>query len=188
MISKDAIVQWLDIDRQTSKKGTVAELFQSYSDKATVVPDFGSEISLEKSNIKIQDWTGWSNILKIKRINVFPENIEWYKLNVNEKEIIVDNRSLVPIYDGDDHFIHGFHGEIKYSYTLTNPAMISSGYVRIRSDIESGQFFTGLIKLFHESCEVGFEIYTKSKFYNANSFHLYGSEDIITVGNKNLYK
>lgn len=184
MIHGSSIVKCIDINHQAIYNDSVSKLFQSYIERVVKEKDGLIEAIYftEMDNVKITDWTGWTNIICIKKIS--PAN-QWSRITSSNKCIIVESDSLIPIYHSDDN-ISGFHGEIKYSYTLMKADMITPMKCMMRI-VNDENPFQEVIEATCTAPGAGYEIYTRSKFYNANGFHLFGSDNIPN-SDKKLYK
>lgn len=203
MIHSKTKVQWADVNRSDVQSGPISLLFQSFTFKASR-SGFTEIIQFtDDDNVKITDWTGWTNILCIKKIatsisipeqprdhhTIYVQDTLWHKLISGNKEIIISKNATIPIYKPTEA-ISGFHGEIKYPYVIKYPFDIKSGeLIRILDIDDNTPAGFGEVNINPCSgCQFGYEIYTKSKFFNANDFHLFGSEGSIKLDGSSNYK
>ena len=141
MISKDTRITALDLNDGEPFYGTIDELFIKYADIA--YPAYlGQAISFK--NVKIQDWTGWTELTKIQKTNS-PEEFCWYKVGASEDiqgdsniyqitfpYIKMTHYQEILLYNDND-IQRGFHGEVKYRYSVLCPIFEDlSGKLRIR--------------------------------------------------------
>lgn len=187
MINGENKIHILDIDRNENIHDTIDQVFKRYIHKATI-SESGQIISFKDDNVKISDWTGWTQLLSIKRIKTNPD---WYKIEMikSENEIIIDTNHLLPIYNSFITKI-GFHGEVKYKYTLLPANELSSlyeRYIRMRgledTDGRIIQFdqiksVSNVDSILNEN--YGYIIETKSKFFNCNYYHLSTETEVKT--------
>lgn len=82
-------------------------LFRFDHDKTAMFP---------KANLYIRDALGWANIYRIKVISFLHLDFNPIIIKTKTSSVIVNNEILIPVYT--NNIIRGFHGEIKYSYTL----------------------------------------------------------------------
>jgi hypothetical protein len=130
--------------------------------------------------VKTTDWFGWTDIISIRR----HENIEkWISVQAANQRIELTNETLIPVYDYNNPSI-GFHGERKYPYTIKQVKdVLPSDSVQIRrgKDYKNMDIkFTPItiLKCVDKSYRYGYEIITKSGFFNANNIHIYGKDVI----------
>lgn len=184
MIHPSTQIQYLDIKTGEAKYKSVEEFYQEYCHKATVawkskVFDI-SLIDFSKDDLlKITDSFGWTDILSIAKIPFMHEIDSWYKIDGGDKSILVSSCEYVPTYNIRCPKI-GFHGEVKYNYTLKTPNEIKADdYLRLYrgkdnngSIIEFADSITS--KPIDDKYDYGFSIMTKSRFFNANRIHMFG--------------
>lgn len=185
MLFKNTRIQLLDISNKVSIDDTIGNVFSKYFIKSD---ELGS-IDFNDMNVKISDWTGWTQLLQIRRIE--NKDIKFLHLHSTEN----DKLERTSIYLTEDHIIpsyslntmNGFHGEVKYSYEMKyvmddNITMrvfdLSKMNWQAFKDMNTGDII---------SDNYGYEIYTKSGFYNANNLHLLSSDARMEDG-KNLFK
>lgn len=212
MINGSVTIQWLDIDHRTANNTTVRELFKTYSDKMLPCKDpceyeirFGKDLPA----VKIRDLFGWSRLLCIKKKYIYDAPEKWNSLETHcsgsgNSKIVLTNDSIIPVYDEQLHSSVGFHGERKYGYIIRSINMMrNQDRIRVLNKISNQlgggtkvEFVTGTIssansdEYFIDEC--GYEIYTKSGFYNASQigkckYHLFASEGKVN-GNNIKYK
>lgn len=182
MISGKTMMVWLEPESQRCTHDTVDKLFQSFADRMRGTTD-GSCIDFESEDPKVllQDLNGWTELYKIIRHEKINPD-EWVDV-ISAKDgrlITLSKFELIPVYT--DETREGFHGEQKYRYHLKNPAkIISTDRLRIKEASSLAGLET-LIPIYVDKsgCEdtCGYNFVTRSHFYNANTFHLYGAEEI----------
>lgn len=207
MINGNVKIQWLDINNKTSNTTRVKELFKTYSDYMKPGEDpYEYEMTFGKDrNIQIRDLFGWSRVLCIKKRYIGDDPEKWNLLETFDNDkIILSKDSIIPLYDVKLDTSIGFHGEIKYGYKIRSIHMIQDDErIRILNKISSQlgggtrvefdkAIALGIKSDSHRIDEYGYEIYTKSGFYNASHigdcrFHLFASENKKN-GNKIRYK
>lgn len=184
-------VQYIDIKNGQPRYKNINELYQEYSYKVTNISNNISEIDFTNENVKITELFGWTQLLNIRKI-IYDNPINWVEIKAANKFIDVSYDELIPIYKIDDSII-GFHGEVKYKYNLKHyHEIINDDYIRIyRGKDNNNQFieFT-LPEINNTSSNIsyGYEIITKSRFFNGNDIHLYSSDIFITENNSKSYK
>lgn len=168
-------VQWIDVKSQQVFTDTIDKMFQMYSLKAKD-NDNESEIILD-SIVKVTDWYGWTDVVSIKRIECC---IVWKHIYAATKSVVLSNNTTIPVYE-DDSSYKGFHGETKYNHIIKSLCDIRSGdMIRIRRGIDdygNEVEFANVELLQNKECipteNYGYEIVTKSGFFNANNIHLF---------------
>lgn len=191
----NSIIHILDIDSSESIQDTISHIFWKYGYKVQREPGFVNSIDFSEMNIKIKDWTGWTQLLKIRECEAEP--FDWIGLeptDPNIKKFIQLKDCNIALYDKDTS-THGFHGEVKYKYTIRDYQYLKNqDKVTMRILVpyqEQWQMFMDMkvlhISRFFAPELVGYEIYTKSGFYNANGFHLCSS-DAKAEDEKDLWK
>lgn len=215
MINGRVEIQWLDVNSKISITTTVKDLFKRYSD--FMVPGenpYEPEIRFNKKrnpDLKVRDLFGWSKVLCIKKKYISDDPDKWCILKPNYysvSEIVLTNDSLVPIYSvhGEEECLdesNGYHGATLYGYRVRSVQMTSDkDRIRVMSSMHDTvgegcreRFYKINVLSLGEDTridEYGYEIYTKSGFYNASyngdcKFHLFASENKIN-GNKIMYK
>lgn len=193
MIHSNTKVQYMDVKRQQVFTDTIGRMFQRYSLNAEVGTDIHTIIFNPEINvIKITDMTGWTDVKAIRKIN---KPISWTVLGVASiNQITLTEDTLIPIYNPNAP-TQGFHGETKYPYVRKVVSDICDGdMIRVRrgtdesgNDIEFTPIsFTGLVfGLDKGELDWGYEIETKSGFFNADNIHLLADGKIVD-DNKSL--
>lgn len=183
MIHPDTPIRWLGIYDQTVHNTTIADLYRKYIERShptDVLGDVNFITFDEERYVKIQDWYGWTDIISIERHSNIPLR-SWRDVSLfydHHRKIRVTSDELIPVYE-QERAMRGFHGEIKYPYILKRSKDLEiDDRLRIRdvdypvrtefSLIQSNEVPNG-------DKDYGYRIITKSRFYNANGFHLYGS-------------
>ncbi len=185
MIYPTTKIQWLDFKEQLPFEESIQEMFQKYSHMFYRMKDndYNLDTILFDQFIKVKDLTGWTDLISIKRIEK-TKGVKWFNLRAmgSYENIIVSEDELIPIYIINDHMV-GFHGEVKYSYILMNPEKIpldDNHKLRMHELTHLDLDFIPL-SISHYSCtniNYGYELITKSRFFNGNNIHLYGSDEI----------
>lgn len=183
MIHPSTLIHWIDINSEEVVEDTISSLFQKYSYLREDGNNKISTIDFSRINVKIQDLTGWTKIKLVKLFNV--EKIDWYRIEIADKSIVISGDALIPIYDNLKPE-RGFHGEIKYPYTFKNPGKIFPCdnlrlYRGILNDneIEFASPSTILNLGLYDNA-YGYEVITQSRFFNANRIHMFG-DDMLTI-------
>lgn len=183
MIHGIAKIQWLDINDQEFGTSPVAKFFQKYSVKSKRISDDEEVITFDKSdNVKITDWTGWTEVQAIHKIKNTDRS--WRIIRVGKLSLMVSEDATIPVYSSTR--IVGFHGENKYPYIVREVKDLAEGHVVriLDQSIEAiGKDGLAHVELdpnpyLCDDTMYGFEIITRSKFFNANKFHMYGGYTI----------
>lgn len=173
-------IRWIDTNKQRSTSNSVKILFQAYAHMAKELKKDYYRIEFNDDSVKITDWYGWSTITAINRIK--PEKqIDWFGLSIANQGIVVSRETVIPIYD-EDNPMKGFHGEVKYPYILKDINSINQyDKIRIRNGMIGDmmvEFSNANIKYCNNVIfDYGYEIETKSKFFNADNIHMCGSNE-----------
>jgi hypothetical protein len=166
MIHHSTLIKWIDVRSQEFHKDSIQKLYQTYSymeDK-----NLGRIIFSDSNKIKIKDNTGWTDILSIKK----GSNKKWiYIKSFSTLELKVDIEQQIPIYD-TQKITKGFHGETLYHYDIIKAEKLIDGNL-----LRFGNSFTNItftFSLFQNSSvsEDGYDLFTKSHFFNAGEFYL----------------
>lgn len=182
MLHPTTKVQWMDVKSDKVHKDDIGKIFQMYSHRAIRTSNVSEVIFKAKYDIvKITDMYGWTDVKAIRRI----VNVNgWMALGAENQQIKLSEDTLVPIYQPDAPF-PGFHGETKYPFSSKKLSDIEQGdMVRIRrgkngngEDIEFAVVsFSGSLYIHDDEPTHGYEIITKSGFFNGNNIHLLGRE------------
>ena len=189
MLSGNTVIHILDIESEESLHMPIVDIFDAYimhADMSTGIIDFTN------LNVKIKDWTGWTQLMSIRSIKN-TDDVNWKLVTPKDEELpnaelkMVDQ--ILPIYSNSDATKIGFHGEVKYSYQLTHiDELPMDGMLRakIPYSLDWQRFIT--VKSEKSTSEpVGFEITTKSGFFNGGIYLLCSSDTKID-GSKELWK
>ena len=200
MIYPTTNIQWLDMNQQLAFDDTIQKLFQDHAHNSThfryntTNEDFIINSIVFDESIKIRELVGWSTVTSINKINRRNAKVNWYRISRygNFKELLVSDDELIPLYKYSNKHT-GFHGETKYGYILTSPEKMScdiDNRMRIYPINEDHIEFVPYIIDQYKRTDInyGYQIITKSKFYNGNDFHLYGSNSVSLEDATNWYK
>lgn len=182
-------IQFMDVNTGKAETLSVDEFYRKYFYRSEVLHGGIRQIHFERHmmDIKIRDNEGWTNI---KYINLIPNEV-WMSIHAADKSIIITPHTFIPVYD-EEHPETGFHGEVKYPYILMHPEKIveNNGKIRVikgikdNKDVEFADVFIDYlyskklnIKPRHPYTS-GYEIITKSRFFNAEGIHLFGAEEL----------
>lgn len=170
---------------------SIRDLFTDYAFYEIPISKDIFEIDLIAFGIKVKipDLYGWTDVMKITK---YTEEKNLVTLRSNNRSVIVNEQDLFPVYDKSINPVYGFHGEIKYSYTLMQIAkMVESnchkdGACRIINDNNIDEFYD--INLSPAGkCNEMYEIITRSRFFNCNGIHLF-ADDHITLEEAERWK
>jgi hypothetical protein len=106
-------MKWIDVDSSKVSEALIGDLFKMYSHKMEERDD-GYYIDFRNFNVKVQDHTGWTQVLSM-RITV--DTSGWSEVSVGDSSVIVSDSTLIPVYDLSRHS-SGFHGEVKYPFVV----------------------------------------------------------------------
>lgn len=188
MIHPQSKVTWMDLTEGGKVyTDTIDAIFEKH---AINVHQIGKDVSViafgaeNGPKIKIQDWTGWTNVMTIwKHMSIGERWITISAIGLPEWFVNVSEYELVPFYDPDDSK-QGFHGEVKYAYRLKHPEKrLSTDHMRVRGGEDffkdNPQFTKVHIEpMVDDGTSHGYQIYTLSTFMSANGFHLYASDEV----------
>ena len=179
MVYPDSIVQLMDVNAQEVAEKEITLLFGKYISKAKTDADGIMEVEFDsdKNVVKVTDWKGWTDLRLFRRQS---DITVWVKLTTKHgKSIVATPSALIMVYDPT--LTHkGFHGETKYAYTITPFENVKADdIVRVRHTLNGMDFdidFDIIEKIEYLKTEpkIGYQITTKSGFYNCNDFYLYG--------------
>lgn len=173
-------LQWMDVKEEQVKTTSVFDLFKEYSHRAIKNENGHEEIKFNTGELKVTDWRGWTDIEYIRRVKNI--NMPWIALCTDSHDIIVSSEELIPVYESPIPK-RGFHGASIFEYQLKIPRDIdiSTDFIRIRRGIDQKEF----VHIYEPICDCtsapslfGYEIGTKSKFFNCNNVHIFGSDVI----------
>ena len=175
MIRGDSIIEWLDDTRQRDGRCTVSEFMIEYAAK---MDKDGQLIFNGDEHMYIRDGLGWTSLFKIARVNFF--SVSWINIKSDHASINVDALALLPIFDPSISK-KGFHGELLHKYNVLDPSNVEEldkdAYMHIINDDFSIYTFEKISMSksnIQEEPSRGYDIFTKSKFFNSNGFHMYG--------------
>lgn len=181
MVHKETDIQFLDINEGKNYVGSVEYLFRHYAHKMRLAGNHEEIIFDESDNVKISDWRGWTQLLKIER---FVQS-DWYHLIPNGStywdcpDILVSSDTLVPVYENENP-VKGFHGETKFAFQLKKPETICNGdkvrFTKLLDTDKNLHQFSTVAPVYSYDFSVGYKIYTMSNFFNAGVYHLYAGK------------
>lgn len=172
----------MDVKGEQVKTTSAFDLFKEYSHRATRNGNGNEEVRFNPGELKITDWRGWTDVISIERIETWLFTT-WARLSVGNQNILVTGGELVPVYTSTVPK-KGFHGASVFEYQLKEYQSIDSNtdFIRIRRGINPNG---GHIEFAHPIIEVemihpkfGYKITTRSKFFNCNNVHIFGSDVI----------
>ena len=191
MIHPNTQIQYLDIKIGEPRYKTINDLYQEYSHNAEEILSHKhlkiTEINFgENDNVKITDLFGWTNVLSLRKVQSVGYHIRWNILAAANKKVLLTESELVPFYDINKHTI-GFHGEIKYEYILKQLSKsLDTDYIRLHNGEDTDESvieFAPRQIIQTDKSEVnrinyGYELVTRSGFFNGNDIHLFSSDNI----------
>lgn len=173
--------EFLDVSKNKLMNCSIYDLLINYN-LSTIDKYYGKPLPLY-----IRDALGWTNIYQLKCYK--PENMKPQKIKNNDfitisydnKIILATTKILIPVYDMNSR--RGFHGEIKYDYTLKKIQKLNESDYLMFFDYTSDKIaqFIPISKIQIKSVDINnivsnnicFEIVTKSQFFNLNGFQLH---------------
>lgn len=178
MIHPSVRVQWMDVKLGKVVLNEISKVFQIYSHRAIMTSDV-LEVSFDHKTeiIKITDMFGWT---EVKGIRMIGNPNGWVTLGASKHILKLSRDTIIPIYQPNAQYA-GFHGETKYPFVGKKLSEVEQGdMVRIRrgtndlgEEIEFAPIlFSGDLYASNIEPGYGYEIVTKSGFYNANNIHL----------------
>lgn len=186
MIHEKNEIHWMDIKSENVQNSDISVIFKEYSHMIEQVPcspdmtifqiNFIDLDDKQIKNIKISDLYGWTNIISIRKI-VLTNPFKWYKITAGNREIIVSENTLIPVYY-EQSKRRGFHGAVLYNYILKHPSKINpNDRIRIHRGRGSNEFTVAEIEEYESNENFGYEIITKARFGNVNhiSVHMFDS-------------
>lgn len=180
MVNHESEITWMDVNHREVYTGSISKMFGRYAARAIVSPNglMRIEFNSDRNVVKVPDWRGWSDLIMLGR----EEGItDWIVLTTTRgKQITATHNTLVPIYD-TSQVTSGFHGETKYAYTLTRfDSVVPGDTVRVRHQVNDDDIsidfdHVSKIEIIGNSLGpmIGYDIVTKSGFYNCNDFYLW---------------
>jgi len=175
-------LQWMDVKSEKVTTGSAMTLFQEYAHKVMRVRDGVKELLFRPGELKITDWKGWTDVEYIRRVDALM--MPWVTISAADRKIIVSPDEEIPVYEKPTPR-RGFHGASVFAYKLKTPAELDprTDFVRVRRGfdrsghrVEFGHPM--IIKTDTGTIGFGYEIGTRSKFFNCNNFHIFGSDDV----------
>lgn len=185
MIYHDSEMMWMDVSDRDVYTGPVSKMFGQYALRAATLQDglIRLEFNSERNIVKVPDWRGWSDMIRFDRqagIN------NWIRLTTDGgKSIMATPDSIIPVYDVSK-VTSGFHGETKYGYVLTKFFDVRlDDTVRVRHQINDddvsidfGHISSIDITKNALETQIGYEVITKSGFYNCNDVYLWSGVEV----------
>ncbi len=185
MIHPETNVYWLNCENQRCTYGSISGLYKNFAHLEETAGQCGSiNFARFTRPVLLKDWNGWTQLLRVTRDTTI-EPKDWVDVVCHYfpgKRIVVGKYELIPAYD-QNKTETGFHGETKYYYELKHPMKIDKrkDSLRIGDRPPFGETFQAVdigYSADKSNPSYGFEIITRSGFYNANGFHLYGKDTI----------
>ena len=174
-------LQWMNVREEQVKTTSAFDLFKENSHRVMRVKNGYREIRFNPGELKITDWRGWTDIEYIRKVE--SRFIPWVRIIAGNQVIIVSSSEEIPVYKSDVPK-KGFHGASVFSYQLKTPSKFSplTDLIRIRRGVDSNgdpiEFAKPLVVDGLTQYEYGYEIGTKSKFFNCNNVHIFGSDTV----------
>lgn len=178
MIHPTTKVHWMDVESKIVRHSDVMLLFQNYAHLAIKKDVHISEVSFHNSDhVKITDLYGWTAIKAIRRVE---NSRQWCTIIADNTDILTTRSTLIPVFD-PYHPYPGFHGETKYPFEIKLVSdLIYDDKIRIRdgSLTPDGKIEFVCTHVLSSDMEsgVGYEIITRSKFFNADNIYMYGRD------------
>ena len=170
----DGVIHVLDIDAQEHYNLPIEDIFKKYIHLSTIDDNSIETIDLSGRNIKIADGTGWTQLLKITRDEM---DAMMYSIGstISDIHINASESTLIPIYK-PYMSKPGFHGEVLYQYTPKALCDCQYGIDNIRVFDFNNTKYDRFEPIHHHMMEdvyiKGYNIFTKSGFYNCSNMHL----------------
>lgn len=177
MVHPRAKMTWLNTETQECRTDYVTNLYQDYSVYAQELRTGSGWIDFNSKNIMVQDLYGWTQLLMMRKITGL-ERVDWVSINPRldpKKFLVLNYRSVLPVYSEPLQEKIGFHGEVKYRFQLKEVKDIDpeKDRIRIRFEDEFGQIMFKIHIGKSSSCPpTGYLFVTKSGFINVNGFHI----------------
>lgn len=179
-------IQFMDVNSEEVTTCSVDAFFRKYFHKSEQYHAI-RRINFERDGmiVKIRDNEGWTDI---RYIDMYNNDDGWVVMHAADKTITVSPFTFIPTYD-EEHPETGFHGEIKYPYILMHPEKVHENKAKVRvikghdgrKDVEfahgiilPNDSFLSKIATF----VIGYNIVTKSRFFNAEGVYLFGDEEL----------
>lgn len=166
------IVQILDIINGESWRGPLESLFERFSSNITYENNHeGLQATLTPKDMRITDWTGWSQVESIKRYQYPIHQIEWVKVSLHSSSVICTSDSVLPVWNLY-RTKRVFQGRPTWEYqckSINELDIDSQGrLLEFDSDAEPSFFANYIIAPIDHDRTVYYEINTFSKFYNVS--------------------
>lgn len=182
MISPDMEVQWMNVKLGKVTTGPAIDLFREYTHHMMKVKEDCKEILFNPGELKITDWRGWTDVKYIRKVEY--QVPIWIKIFLNNQFVRVSGGEKIPVYTSTTPK-KGFHGASVFSYELKAPCEFKHlvDFIRVRRALDQdgnpSEFIhpTVMVDDMYNS-DFGYEIGTRSKFFNCNNVHIFGSDDI----------
>lgn len=181
MIHGNSLLRVLNISDKNSEARdiSVSKLFTEFYHLSDKVSEIYEYIDFPRTGIQldVRDMNGWTQLIRIDKMK---KNEYMSMLTVGSNNVLITIDELVPLYENNP--VKGFHGEMKYPYTLCSAGLIKSGrfsdmLCRVIIDTTDTLLHTNVIKRYTAVNEV-YRIIVKSRFYNCNNIYLLGSDEI----------
>lgn len=182
MISPEMSVQWMNVKDERVQVTSLSDLFKENSHRIMRLKNGYKEIRFNPGELKITDWRGWTDVEYIRKVET--EFTTWIRISVGNQSILVSDDEELPVYTSIVPK-KGFHGASIFEYQLKEPQRIdqATDFIRVRRGVDSDEnhieFAHPIIKvetIYHP--KFGYEIGTRSKFFNCNDIHIFGSDDV----------
>ncbi|MCM1220108.1 MAG: hypothetical protein NC548_37020 [Lachnospiraceae bacterium] len=175
-------LQWMDVKAGKVTKGSAMNLFQEYAHRVMRVRNGVKELLFSPGELKITDWRGWTDVEYIRKVEALM--MPWVTISAGDKTIIVSSGEEIPVYE-ETTPRKGFHGASVFAYKLKTAREFDprTDFVRVRRGLDRNgdpiEFdHPMIIKTDTGTIGFGYEIGTRSKFFNCNNFHIFGSDDV----------
>lgn len=182
MISPEMELQWMNVKEEQVKTTSVFDLFKENSHRMMRIKNGYKEIRFSPGELKITDWRGWTDIEYIRKVEAITPS--WIQISAGQQSILVSEHEEIPVYTSISPR-KGFHGASVYNYQLKRPYDIDplTDFLRIRRGIDLDEIpieFDHPSLQFKGRChsDFGYEIGTRSKFFNCNNVHIFGSDTV----------
>jgi hypothetical protein len=180
MLHPYTTVQWLDKKEERSYIDKVLSLFTKYSTYAKesngeLVIDFNQHSQI----VYIVDGFGWTALQSIRKVN---KKCDWKSI-VAPRSFTATEDTLIPVYDTSNYKI-GFHGEVKYDFKVIPVSELTQGdklrVRRLTDDNGNKMEYQEVDSVITTSDDplMGYELITRSGFFNANNIHMWGRKDM----------
>jgi hypothetical protein len=182
MVSKDSIVQWMDIKSASVSTDKISKLFGSYIDLAENT-EAGMVIVFPDKQVLCTEWKGWTQVYKISRKS---DISDWIDIRTKHGKVLrATPDTLIPTYD-PTKISRGFHGETKYATIIKPLCEIKPGdIVRVLHAYDDDG--SGLVLIHFDTIEsvtpirlsnpeTGYSLVTRFKLVNCNDIYICARE------------